>query len=432
MRLRVGALLVDVTPLRVSRGYRWLYAGQVGAQLSRQILVVAVPYEVFVLTGSSFMVGLVGLVQIAPLIVCSILGGTAVDAFDRRRLLIGVQALMALTSLGLAINAGPSAGLWPIFVLIAANAAVVGIEGPTRNAIVPSLVPPAQLPAAFALYQTLNQTAQVVGPAIAGVLMAELGIASAYWVATVAGFFTVVALLPLDPCKPEGATGRIALGAIAEGWRYLRSVPLLQQIMLIDLNAMVFGMPRALFPAIGTTLLGGDASTVGLLHAAPGAGALAGALTSGWVSVVRRQGRVVILAVTIWGLAIVGFGLTRNLTVALVLLALAGGADVMSNVFRNTILQLAVPDSLRGRLTAFKVALTHGGPRLGDAEAGAVAALTTTTFSVVSGGLASLVGTALIAWRGRALWDQAALTGEPGVPPPAGEQSDLDPRPNRR
>ncbi|MDQ3344416.1 MAG: MFS transporter, partial [Actinomycetota bacterium] len=192
------------------------------------------------------------------------------------------------------------------------------------------------------------------------------------------------------------------------------SVPLLQQVMLIDLNAMVFGMPRALFPVIGTVVLGGDAATVGLLHAAPGAGALAGALTTGWVSAVKRQGRVVIYAVAGWGLGIAAFGLTRNLWVALGLLAFAGASDVISNVFRNTILQTAVPDGLRGRLTAFKVALSGGGPRLGDAESGAVAALTTPAISVVSGGLASVVGTALIAWRGRAIWEQT--TEAPAAP----------------
>jgi ENTS family enterobactin (siderophore) exporter len=176
--------------------------------------------------------------------------------------------------------------------------------------------------------------------------------------------------------------------------------------MLIDLNAMVFGMPRALFPVIGTVILGGDASTVGLLHAAPGVGALAGALTTGWVSAVKRQGRVIVIGVSVWGLAIVAFGLTRSIPVALALLAVAGAGDVISNVFRNALLQAEVPDALRGRITAFKEALSGGGPRLGDAEAGAVASLVTPAFSVVSGGLISILGALLIAWRGRALWEQ--------------------------
>ena len=405
-RRLLRSVLVDVTPLRTSPGFRWLYLGQIGAQLSRHILVVAVPYQVFVLTESSFLVGMVGLVQIVPLLLFALLGGTAADAFDRRRVLMVVQLLMALTSIAFALNTGPSARLWPIFVLIALNAGVAGIESPARTSIIPSLVGRRNLAPAFALNQTLNQTAQVIGPALAGLVMARFGIAAAYWLSAVAVLFTMVALLPIRPSVPEGASGKLRFSATVEGWRFLRRYPLLQQTMLIDLNAMVFGMPRALFPVIGTVVLGGDAATVGLLHAAPGAGALLGALTTGWVSRVRRQGRAVVIAVTIWGLAIAAFGLTRQLPLALGLLAVAGAADVVSNVFRTTILQMVVPDGLRGRISAFKSALTGGGPRLGDAEAGAVAALTSPTFSVVSGGVASIIGTALIAWRGRELWDQ--------------------------
>ncbi|MBA3621508.1 MAG: MFS transporter [Euzebyales bacterium] len=410
----VRMIVVDIQPLRSSRRYRWLYFGQLGAQLARQILIVAVPYQVFVLTGSSLWVGAVGIVQILPLIVCSIIGGTAADAFDRRRLLVLVELGMAATSVGFALNTGEDTLLWPILALIAVNAGISGVEAPARNAVIPSVVSEDQLPAAFALQQTLVQTLQVAGPALAGLLMARLGIGAAYWLSAATAVTTAFALLPLGAQRAQGASGKITLHAIGDGWRYLRSVPLLQQVMLIDLNAMVFGMPRALFPVIGTVVLGGDAATVGLLHAAPGAGALAGALTTGWVSAVKRQGRVVIYAVAGWGLGIAAFGLTRNLWVALGLLAFAGASDVISNVFRNTILQTAVPDGLRGRLTAFKVALSGGGPRLGDAESGAVAALTTPAISVVSGGLASVVGTALIAWRGRAIWEQT--TEAPAAP----------------
>jgi MFS family permease len=400
------ALIVDVTPLRTARGFRWLFVGQAGALLARNTLVVAVPYQVYVLTESSLLVGMVGMAQIVPLIGCAMLGGAIADAFDRRRVLVAVELLMSLTSIGFALNVGPAAPVWPIFVLIAINAGLTGIESPARAAIIPSLVPAGQLPAAFALNATLNQTAQVVGPAVAGLLIARLGVGAAYWVAAVASAGTALALIPLGRHAPDSATGRITVGAIVEGWHYLRRVPLLQHLMLIDLNAMVFGMPRALFPVIGTVILGGDASTVGLLHAAPGVGALAGALTTGWVSAVKRQGRVIVIGVCVWGLAIVAFGLTRSIPVALALLAVAGAGDVISNVFRNALLQAAVPDALRGRITAFKEALSGGGPRLGDAEAGAVASLVTPAFSVVSGGLISILGALVIAWRGRALWEQ--------------------------
>lgn len=412
--------------MRHSRGFRWLYAGQVSVQLSRLTLVVAVPYQVFVISESVVLVGLVGLVQIPSLIVCSILGGAAADAMDRRRILVVLQLLMGVTSAALAINTAAAAALWPIFVLVAINAGLSGAEAPARTAIIPSLIDRDQLPAAFALNQTLNQTAHLVIPAAAGALIAGAGLEATYWVSAVACVFTSAALLPIGSQRAEGGGQRMSLGSIVEGWRYLRGVPLLQQVMLVDLNAMVFGLPRALFPVIGLVSLGGDAATVGLLHAAPGAGALIGALTTGWVSSVRRQGRVVVCAVGVYGLAIVGFGFTRTLVTAMAFLAVAGAADVVSNVFRNAILQMAVPDELRGRISAFKVALSGGGPRLGDAESGAVAELTTPTFSVVSGGLASIAGTLLVAVRGRALWEQSTLT---SLPPEPAEEALPDPPP---
>jgi hypothetical protein len=214
--------------------------------------------------------------------------------------------------------------------------------------------------------------------------------------------FTIAALLSvgLRRLPPgEGAADRPGMSSLWEGMRFLRGRRALQGTFVVDLNAMVFGMPRALFPALGTGLFGGGAATVGLLYAAPGAGALIGAVLAGWVGRVRRQGRAVLLGVVAWGLAITVFGLAAWLPLALVMLAVAGAADVFSAVFRNTILQLTVPDGLRGRLSAIHIAVVTGGPRLGDLESGGVAAIAGPRFSVVSGGLACLVGVALIAWR---------------------------------
>ncbi len=423
-RRSLGLLVVDVTPLRESQGFRWLFTGQLGSVVSRQFLVVAVPYEVFVLTGSNWLVGLVGLVQVAPLVVGSLLGGTAADALDRRSVLIVVQALTALTSIGLAANSGENARVWLIMILVAANAGLNGAEAPTRTAIIPALVRRERLASAFALNQTMNQTAQIAGPAIAGLLIARFDIAAAYWVSVVAAAYSGFAMLPLGTQRADGAGGRVRLRATVEAWRYLRRVPLLQQIMLIDLNAMVFGMPRALFPVIGLEVFDGDAATVGMLYAALGVGALIGAITTGWAHLVRRQGRVIVYAVSAWGLSIIAFGLAPNLSVALVCLGMAGAADVVSNVFRTTLLQLTVPDSLRGRLTSFKSALAGGGPPLGDAEAGAVAAITTPIFSVISGGVLSIVGTIVIVWRGRDIWhqciDDAPDVDASGAPPQSG------------
>ncbi|MGH8927156.1 MAG: MFS transporter, partial [Acidimicrobiia bacterium] len=251
------AAMVDTTPLRTSRAFRWLYIGQAGFQIGRQILVVAVPLQVFELTGSSLQVGMVSLVQTIPLLLFSPVGGAAADAFDRRWLLAIAQIMTGLASVGLALNANPVAALWPIYLLMALNAGLLGVEGPTRTAIIPTLVSRGQLASAFALNQTLNQTASVVGPALGGLLIAGLGLGATYWVSAITTLLATLAAIPLGPHPPEGGTGRIALSAMTEAWRYLRRRPLLQQIMLIDLNAMVFGMPRALFPAFGTILLGG-------------------------------------------------------------------------------------------------------------------------------------------------------------------------------
>jgi MFS family permease len=393
-------LLADITPLRESRQYRWLFLGEGFALFGTQITVVAVPLQVYLLTHSSLAVGLVGLAQLGPLLVCSLVGGAIVDAVDRRTLMIWVQLARGLLSAGLAVNAlMPHPKLWPLYVLTAASAGLSAVDGPARMAVVPVLVRRDMVSAAAALHQILNQVGQVAGPAAAGLIVAKLNFETAY--AIDFATFTIATLLAarLRRLPPgEGAT-RAGAASIWEGLRFLRGRRALQGNFVIDVNAMVFGMPRALFPALGTGLFGGGPATVGLLYAAPGAGALIGALLAGWVGRVRRQGRAVLVAVAIWGAAITVFGLAAWLPLAMVLLAVAGAADVFSAVFRNTILQLTVPDGLRGRLSAIHIAVVSGGPRLGDAESGAVAALAGPQFSVVSGGLACLVGVALIAWR---------------------------------
>lgn len=389
---------LDIAPLRHSREYRLLYGGQLVSFLGRQLTVVAVPYQVYELTRSSLLVGLVSLAQLGPLLVGAVAGGAIADAMDRRRLLLLMQVLMAASSAGLAVNASrPRPGVWPLFVLASLQAGFSSVDSPTRAAVVPNLVLRSQLPAALALNQILYQVGQVVGPALAGLVIARWSLAAAYWGDTASFAVAVATLLAMHPLVPEGGGEHRGLAAIREGFAFLRGRRVLQGVFLVDLNAMIFGMPRALFPELGTTLFGGGASTVGLLYAAPGAGALLGALTSGWMGHVRRQGRAVLISVALWGAAIALFGLTDSLVLALALLALAGAADVVSAVLRNTILQLRIPDRLRGRLSGVNIAVVTGGPRLGDAEAGTVAALTSPRFSVVSGGLACLLVIALIA-----------------------------------
>ncbi|HLF61575.1 MAG TPA: MFS transporter [Acidimicrobiia bacterium] len=395
---RFGRLaVVDTTPLRQVPGYRWLFLGMFLAQAGRQLTVVAVPFQVYQLTGSTLAVGLLGLAQLVPLLAVALVGGALADAVNRRRLLILTQLVLAGTAAGLLWNSIADQPLiWPLFVLSAVNAGVSAIDSPTRASIVPGLVGRSLLPSAMALNQTLVNVARAVFPALGGLLIATVGLAFSYGIEVVAFIAAALVIRRIPDQPPVGGGRKFELSSITEGLRYLKGRRLLQATFLIDLNAMVFGMPTALFPAMGTTVFGGDAFTVGLLFAAPGAGALLAALTSGWVSVVRRQGYAVMVAVIIWGIAIAIFGLTEFLGLALALLAIAGAADVVSAIFRGTIVQLAAPDELRGRLSSIHMAVVAGGPRLGDLEAGVVAALTSIRFSVVSGGLACIGGALLL------------------------------------
>ena len=423
-------VLLDITPLRRSRDYRALISGLGVSVLGNQLTTVAVPFQVYAITRSSLMVGLVSLTQLFPLIFGSLLGGSLVDAVDRRRLLLIVEGICACCSAGLALNADFGPALWPLFLLPAITASQSGIDSSARNAMLPGLVGMELLPASNAIFQSLFQTGAIVGPAVAGLLLAGAGVHVIYWIDVASYLVAMTAVLTMSP-QPPPAPGTPGAAATRPGWRStlegLRFVRRSQPVLgayVIDVNAMVFGMPRALFPALAATVFGGGATTVGLLYAAPGAGALLGALTTGWVGRVRRQGLAVICAVLVWGAAIAGFGVAHWLPLALVLLAVAGWADVLSSVFRNTIIQFAGPDGMRGRLMGVQMAVVAGGPRLGDLEAGAVATAFGDTASVVSGGLACIVGAFAIA---RALPGFTKLRWE--VPANAVEEAEVGGKP---
>ncbi len=390
-------LFIDLTPLRRSRDLRRLVSGELVSVLGNQLTTVAVPYQVYQLTRSSLDVGLVSITQLVPLIAGSLLGGSVVDAMDRRRVLMLAQVLMAACSAGLAVNADLGTSLWPLFVLPALAAGFSGLDSAGRNAMVPNMVRRSEVSTANAIFQVLFQLGLVAGPALAGLLLAGAGVLFVYWMDVASFGAALLAVFMISP-QPAGEAGhRPGLRSILEGLRFVRGRQAIQGAYLIDINAMVFGMPRALFPALAVSVFGGGAATLGFLYAAPGAGALAGALTTGWVSRIQRQGLAVIVAVIAWGFAITCFGLVSWLPLALVLLAAAGCADVISAVFRSTIIQLAVPDALRGRLAGLQIAVVTGGPRIGDLESGAVAAGFGDTVSVVSGGLACIAGALLLA-----------------------------------
>ncbi len=395
---RIGRnLVVDVRPLRKSRDLRCLFGGQLVIMLGGQLTTVAVPYQVYSLTRSSLDVGLVSLAQLLPLIAGGVVGGALADAVDRRSLLLASQLLTALCAAGLAVNATVGTALWPLFVLPAAAAgcAVAGESG--LSAMLPNLAGRSETATVNAMFQALLQVGQVAGPAVAGLLLAGVGVRFVYWLdaASVAAAMLVTARMGRQ--RPAGTSHPPGLRSIVDGLRHLRGQPLIQGAFLIDINATVFGVPSAVFPALAFGVFHGGARTLGLLYAAPGAGALLGAVTTGWVHQVRRQGRAVIVAVIIWGAAIACFGLSHWLALALALLAVAGWADVVSAVFRGTIIQLAAPDALRGRLMGLQMAVVTAGPRIGDAESGAVASAFGATASVVSGGLACIGGALILA-----------------------------------
>ncbi|MHB1930847.1 MAG: MFS transporter [Acidimicrobiales bacterium] len=409
-------LLIDLTPLRRSRDFRRLIGGQLVSTLGTQLTAVAVPYQVYRLTHSSLDVGLVSLAQLFPLVLCCLYSGSVIDAVDRRRLLLVVEALMACSSAGLAVNADLGPALWPLFLLPALTAGLSGFDAPARNAMFPNMVRPVEIPTATAMFQALFQFGSVVGPAAGGLLLAGAGVRFLYWVDVASTCGAVLAAWGISAQRPEGHVTRPGLRSIVEGFDFVRRRPEILGAYVLDLNAMVWGMPRALFPALALTVFRGGPTTLGFLYSSVGAGALVGALTTGWVGRVRRQGLAVIVAVLVWGSAIAAFGVVRWLPAALVLLAVAGWADVLSAVFRNSIIQLIVPDRLRGRLSGFQIGVVQGGPRLGDLEAGGVATAFGVEASIVSGGVLCVAG-ALVAARALPAFRRVRL--DPGATPPS-------------
>jgi MFS family permease len=389
-------ILIDLDPLKGSRDFRRLFAGQLVGVFGSQLTLVVIAFQVYTVTHSSLQVGAVSLAQVVPLTLGALMGGAVGDAMDRRHILVATYLALALAAGGLAYNASCShPSVAAIYVISALAAGIGGVASTACNAAVPALVHGDQLVAAYASMQVVDQLGMVVAPAVSGLL---IGAIHAQWVyALVAGAYALatVTVMQLTAAPPGGA--RQGLGSIVEGARYLRGRHALQGAFLIDINAMVFGMPRALFPALAITVFHGGADTLGYLFAAPGVGALLGALTTGWLPQIRRQGYAVIVAVCIWGGAIVLFGLVHVVWIALALLVVAGWADVISAVLRTTILQSSIPEAFRNRISALQIAVVEGGPRVGDLEAGLVANLTSTEFSVISGGVACIVGAVLLA-----------------------------------
>jgi len=393
-RRRLQRVLLDTTPLRRDRDFRWLWAGQAVNGIGSQITRLALPYQVYVQTGSTLAIAALTLFQLVPILVFSLGAGSIADAVDRRRLLVITELGLMASSGVLAILAlQPSVPLPLLFTVAFIAAALGSVDQPARSSAIPRIVPKERLPAAIALGQLNFQIASVVGPTIAGVLIATVGLTGAY-VADVASFTaSLAALAAISPLPPLAGAIRPGLASIREGLRFAIQRRVILATYVIDLDAMVFGMPTSLFPALALDVFHAGPQGLGLLAAAPSVGALLGALLSGWVSSVRRVGLAVIIAVAFWGAAITLFGLSVfSFALALFFLAIAGAADVLSAVFRSTIVQLAAPDQLRGRIASIHILVVTSGPRIGDIEAAAVASVIGAQASVISGGLLCLIG----------------------------------------
>jgi len=397
LRSALRRVAVDVTPLRESPGFRRLWIGQSIAYVAWRMMLVLVPVQVYRLTGSTLDVGLVSLVQFVPLVLFTIVGGALADTHDRRRLLLGSTAGIAVACAAfVAISTGGRPSLGLVFVLGFAAWSSFSLGAGAIRSLTARLVPLEQLPAAAALNGLYNNLGLVVGPAIAGVLITAIGFAATYGVSLAGILVALVAAYRLPPVPPQEDAPRMTFDTIVDGFRYLRLQHLVLSFFLIDTLAMVLGMPGSLFPALAQHVFR-DPASVGYLFAAPAVGAFLISLFSGWAMRVRRQGRAIVLSVCGWGAAITAFGFTHTLWFALLLLGLAGAADQVSAIFRSTIVLTVTPDHMRGRLGGIEFAQVASTPSLGNLEAGVVAQLTSLRFSIVSGGIGCIVGTLVVA-----------------------------------
>ncbi len=385
---------VDVTPLRRHRDFRLLFIGRFVSFFGSMITVVAFPYQVYQLTHSVLLVGLLGVLEFAAILAVAFVGGALADARDRRSMVLLSEVALMVCSLLLAGNAAiPQPQVWLLFVVATAWGALDAIQRPSLDAMLPRLVAKDELAAAAALGSIRGTLGQVLGPALGGVLVAALGLSFTYMVDVATFVVGLACLWLMKAVPPPVGAERPSLRRVLEGLRYARSRQELLGTYFIDMIAMFFGMPMALFPAIAQGL--GGPKVLGLLYAAPALGSFAFSATSGWTNRIHRHGMGVAVSAVVWGLAIIGFGFATSLWLAVLFLAIAGAADMMSGVFRSVIWNQTIPDSLRGRLASIEMLSWSSGPALGNFEAGAVASIFNVRISIVSGGVLCVIGCVL-------------------------------------
>ena len=398
-RARAGRLLADITPLRESPAFRRLWIGSTLSAVGSALTLFAVPLQVYDITRSPFAVGAIGVAEVIPTVAIGLLGGAIADAVDRRKLVLVLSSGNAALSAGLAAQA--FAGLrsvWLLYALVAMSASVSAINSPVRRTFIPSLLPPDQLPAGLALNRLSFQIMLTTGPALAGLITAApgLGLQACYLIDAVSFTCSLYGVARLPALPRTAGAARPGPRAVAAGVRYIGRSRVLAGAFLADLNATIFGLPVALFPALNAERYGGDPRTLGLFTTAIGVGGLVSATLSGPVGRIVRQGRAMLLAVAVWGAAFAGFAVFTTLWLTLLMLAIAGAADTFTVVFRGTIVQQTTPDEFRGRVTAADYVVGVSGGQLGNLEAGALGSLTSPTISALAGGLVTVAGAVVI------------------------------------
>lgn len=391
-------LVADLRPLRGSPAFRRLWTGSTLSSIGGQMTSFAVALQVYTVTHSSVAVGGVGLAIAVPGIVVGLASGSIIDSLDRRRLVLVTTSILAAVSGLFAVQA--FAGLnqvWLLYALVVVQAAVSSVNAPARRTFLPRLLPADQVPAGAALNMLSMHLSVTVGPLVAGVIAAAGGLRVCYLVDAISFAGALYGVARLPAMRPEGTITRAGFPAVIDGLRFIFHNRVLSGALLADLSATVLGMPFSLLPAINADRFGGSPRTLGLLAAAPAIGGLLGTALSGPVGRVSRQGRAILIAGAVWGAGLAAFGLADALWLAVACLIVAGTADVLSVVFRTTVIQLATPDGYRGRASAAEHVVGAACPQLGNFRAGAVASLTSPGVSAVSGGLATIVGAGLIA-----------------------------------
>lgn len=404
-------IFADTTPLR-SPDFRRLWVAGIPTVIGANLTIFAVPVQIYALTRSSAYVGLSGLFALVPLVVFGLLGGAWADAMDRRKLLIIASCGLAVASLLLWVQAAAALdNVWAVLVLLGVQQGFYAVNAPTRSAAIPRLVAGKDLPAANSLNMTVMQFGAIVGPLLAGLLLGWVDLSTLYLIDAATCIFPIWATFRLTPMPPIERAGPSSFGimAVLDGFRYLAGNTVVLMSFVVDLIAMILGMPRALFPQIASADFGGPVeggTTMALLAAAMSAGAVLGGVFSGWLPRITRQGLAVVAAIVVWGVAMIGFGFAvghggghagRALWVALVFLAVGGAADMVSAAFRSTMLQQAASDEIRGRLQGVFTVIVAGGPRLADAVHGAAGAVVGTAAASAGGGALVVVGVMLAA-----------------------------------